>query len=114
MRVLPLVLAFFPSFALADQINLTSTVTDVTLYPQGAKITRKVPFQASAGQHDLRLIDLPQGTPLEALRVNVRGATMGALTLREDYVPPAADRESDALSFFGESVEISIGGDNGS
>ncbi|UYV37080.1 DUF4140 domain-containing protein [Rhodobacteraceae bacterium D3-12] len=96
MRALPLVLAFFPSFALADDIMLSSRVSDVTLYPQGAKIVRMVPFEAPAGGHVLQLIDLPEGTPMETVRVKVTGAAMGAVKLRDDFVPPADSRETDA------------------
>lgn len=96
MRALPLVLAFFPSFVLADDIMLSSKVSDVTLYPQGAKIVRMVPFQAPAGSHVLQLIDLPEGTPMETVRVKVTGAAMGAVKLRDDYIPPADNRETEA------------------
>ncbi|MDU8928168.1 mucoidy inhibitor MuiA family protein [Alisedimentitalea sp. MJ-SS2] len=105
MRVLPLVLAFFPSVVLADDITLTSKVTDVLMYPEGAKITRVVPFQVPEGRHQLRLIDLPAGTPMEAVRVKVSGVAMGAVTLRDNYVPPAEDRESDALKAARDEVE---------
>lgn len=105
MRVLPLVLAFFPSLVLADEFTLSSRVTDVTLYPEGAKITRHVPFQIPAGTHELRLIDLPAGTPMETLRVQVEGVTMGALRLRDDYVPPVDDRESPELKAARDEVE---------
>ena len=105
MRLLPLVLAFFPTVILADEITLTSRVSAVTLYPQGAKIVRRVPFEAPAGQHELRLIDLPQGTPLETIRVKVEGAAMGAVQLREDYVPPAGDRDTPALIAAKDEVE---------
>lgn len=105
MRALPIVLAFFPNLVLADEIMLSSRVTDVTLYPQGAKITRTVPFQAPAGQHELRLIDLPEGTPMETLRVRVEGAVMGAVKLRENFVPPVEDRESADLKAARDEVE---------
>ena len=105
MRVLSLVIAFFPSVVLADEILLTSKVSDVTLYPQGAKIVRLVPFEAPAGRHQLQLIDLPRGTPMESVRVKLEGARMGAVKLRDDYVPPVADRESEALKAARAEVE---------
>lgn len=94
MRVLPLVLAFFPSLVLADEIPLASQVTDVVLYPQGAKIIREVRFAAPGGSHVLRVLDLPRGTPMETVRVKVSGATMGTITMREDFVPPRGDQDS--------------------
>ncbi|KPP86420.1 MAG: hypothetical protein HLUCCO07_06545 [Rhodobacteraceae bacterium HLUCCO07] len=97
MRALPLVLVFLPSLALAETIPLTSRVSEVTLFPQGARVTRAVPFEAPAGVHELRLIDLPRGTPMESLRIGVTGARMGAVSTREDFVPPRPDDESDAV-----------------
>ena len=88
MRILPIILAFIPYIAMADDIALSSDVTAVTLYPSGATITREVPFSAPAGQHDLILTDLPRDTPLETVRVSVTGATMGSVTVRNDFVPP--------------------------
>ncbi|MEZ5716529.1 MAG: mucoidy inhibitor MuiA family protein [Paracoccaceae bacterium] len=105
MRVLPLVLAFFPTLVLADEFTLQSRVSDVTLYGQGANIVRRVPFQIPAGSHELRLIDLPAGTPMETLRVKVEGAAMGSLKLRESFVPPVEDRESPELKAARAEVE---------
>lgn len=84
--VLPLLLCAGP--ALADEIPLSSRVNAVTVYPQGATVTREVPFTAPAGTHDLIVADLPRGTPLASVRVTVDGARMGGVTTRQDYVPP--------------------------
>lgn len=105
MRALPLILAMFPVALWADDIPLTSRVTDVTLYPQGATIHRQVPFSAPAGQHDLILIDLPAQTDLDSVRVSVTGATMGSVTARRDFVPPRSDETSAAFKAAEESVE---------
>ena len=105
MRALPLVFTLLPSLALADEIMLSSEISDVTLYPEGAKIVRLVPFEAPAGSHALQLIDLPRGTPMETVRVKVDGAVMGAVKLRDDYVPPTGDRESAALKAAKAEVE---------
>nr|WP_309501367.1 DUF4139 domain-containing protein [uncultured Roseovarius sp.] len=95
MRVWPLVLALFPTALWAEDIPLDSDVSAVTLYPQGATITRKVPFTAPAGQHDLILTDMPLRTPLSSVRVRVDGAEMGGVTARNRFVPPR-DPETDA------------------
>lgn len=105
MRALPIVLAFFPTFVLADDIALTSDVTAATLYPQGATVTREIPFEIAAGQHDLILTDLPQGTPLDSVRVTVDGATMGSLTVRNDFVPPRSGDDDAAI----EAAEAEVG-----
>ncbi len=97
MRTLPFLFALLPTPLLADDILLTSRVTEVTLYPSSAKIARAVPFTVPAGQHQLQLLDLPQGTPMESLRVSVSGATLGAITLREDFVPPRDTTDSEAV-----------------
>lgn len=99
MRALCLVLPFASLAlpAMAADIALSSRVSAVTLYPQGATVTREVAFSAPAGQHDLILADLPKGTPLASVRVEVEGARMGGLTTRNDYVPPRDAPESAAL-----------------
>ena len=84
--ILPLLLCAGP--ALADEIALSSRVTAVTLYPDGATVTREVPFAAPAGAHDLILADLPRDTPLASARVVIEGARLGGITTRADYVPP--------------------------
>ncbi len=88
MRVLYMVLALFPTLVMADDIPLTSHVSAVTMYPAGATVTREVPFSIEAGHHDLILTDMPRDTPLETVRVSVEGATMGSITVRDDFVPP--------------------------
>ncbi|MEB8387168.1 mucoidy inhibitor MuiA family protein [Rhodobacteraceae bacterium KMM 6894] len=105
MRVLPFIFAVFPVALWAEDIPLTSRVTDVTLYPQGATIHRQVPFTTPQGQHDLILIDLPAQTDLESVRVSVTGATMGGVTVRRDFVPPRSDESSAAFMAAEEFVE---------
>lgn len=99
MRALSFVLPFvlFAPALHAEEIALNSRVSAVTLYPQGATVTRQVPFSIPEGQHDLILADLPQSTPLAAIRVAVTGAQMGGVTTRNDYVPPRDATESPAL-----------------
>lgn len=97
MRALPLMLALVPLPLWAADIPLTSRVSAVTLYPQGATVTREVAYNAPAGQNDLILADLPQGTPLASIRVAVTGARMGGVTTRSDYVPPREAADSPAL-----------------
>ncbi len=107
MRALSFILSlvlFAPALH-AEEIALNSRVSAVTLYPQGATVTRQVPFSIPAGQHDLILADLPQGTPLAAIRVAVMGAQMGGVTTRNDYVPPRDTTEAPALSAARAEVE---------
>lgn len=105
MRAIASFLILLPSALWADDIPLTSTVNAVTLYPQGGTVTRQVDFTAPAGQHSLILTDLPQNTPLAAVRVAVEGATMGSVTARSDYVPPRDPETSAAIDAARDKVE---------
>ena len=79
--------------ALADTLQATSTVTAVTVYPDGAKITREVTFDApSAGAHELLVTDLPAATEPGLLRLSGGdGLVFGAFALRDDRMPPRPD-----------------------
>ena len=55
--------------ALADTILATSRVTAVTIYPQGAMITREVTFTAPAGRHEVLVSDMPGSAEPQLLRV---------------------------------------------
>ncbi|SLN20562.1 hypothetical protein PEL8287_00853 [Roseovarius litorisediminis] len=102
---LPLILTLTPAALWAADIPLTSDVSQVTLYPQGATITRAVPFTIPVGQHDLILTDLPQSTPLASIRVAVDGASMGTITARNDFVPPRDDEINAAFDAAKTEVE---------
>jgi uncharacterized protein (TIGR02231 family) len=105
MRALALGLALIPLPLWADDIPLKSDVTAVTLYPQGATVTRVVPFEMPAGEHRLVLSDLPRSTPLESVRVSVEGAAMGGVTARSDFVPPRDPEKGAALEAAEAEVE---------
>lgn len=75
--------------AFAETILATSRVTAVTVYPQGAEITREVQFQSVAGTHELLVTDLPSGTIADLVRfAPAEGLTLGAFSLRTDRLPP--------------------------
>ncbi|WP_103763071.1 DUF4139 domain-containing protein [Roseovarius confluentis] len=106
MRSLSLIiLAATPFPALAEDFALSSDVGAVTLYPQGATITRHVPYSIPAGQHQLILTDLPRSTPLASVRVAVEGAAMGSVTTRRDFVPPRTEKDTAALQAARAEVE---------
>jgi len=98
MRLSALLLALLPVAALADDIPLSSEVTAVTLYPQGATVTREVAFSMPAGSHSLILTDLPRSTPLGSVRVATEGAAMGSVSARRDFVPPRDPRTDAAIA----------------
>jgi uncharacterized protein (TIGR02231 family) len=81
----------------AETIFAGSKITAVTVYPQGAKLTRLVTFSAPAGAHDVVVADLPQDTIAQNLRlVPSGGLQIGAVALRTDRVPPREVVKSDA------------------
>lgn len=87
--------AMLPGAALADTIAATSRITAVTVYPQGAEITRSVQFTADAGAHDLVITDLPAETAPEYLRlIPDSGLTAGAYSLRTDRLYPPGPQNS--------------------
>lgn len=81
----------------AEDIALSSRVSEVTLYPQGASVTREAVFSVPAGHHEMIVADLPEGTDLDTVRVSARGAVIGRVRTRRDYVPPRDPQESAAL-----------------
>lgn len=76
--------------ALADTIEARSTITAVTVYPDGAKITREVSFALpSAGSHDLLVTDLPAGLETALMQIaGSEGLGVGGFALRSDRLPP--------------------------
>ncbi|MGV8953502.1 MAG: DUF4139 domain-containing protein [Cypionkella sp.] len=87
-RFLPLALLLIPSPSLAETILANSHVTAVTIYPQGAQVTRQVDFTAAAGAHDLLITDLPAATEPDLIRLAAPDLTLGAFALRTDRLPP--------------------------
>ncbi|MEQ8290708.1 MAG: mucoidy inhibitor MuiA family protein [Roseovarius sp.] len=106
MQRLAFALALLPTAVLAEDIPLASDVTGVTLYPNGATVTRRVPFSAPAGAHQLVLTDLPRNTPLASVRVAVEGAQMGSVSTRNDFVPPRTEETNAAIQAAEDRVEL--------
>ncbi|MFM7336584.1 MAG: mucoidy inhibitor MuiA family protein [Tabrizicola sp.] len=79
--------------AFADTIAATSRITAVTVYPDGAKLTREVTFTApSAGSHELLVTDLPYDSDPGMIRLATsEGLQTGAFNLRADRLPPRED-----------------------
>ena len=79
--------------AFADTIAATSTITAVTVYPDGAKLTREVHFTApAAGSHELLVTDLPASSDPGMIRLSPsEGLQVGAFNLRADRLPPRED-----------------------
>lgn len=93
---LSLVLLFTtaPAALLAAPVEAPSRVTAVTLFPQGAQVTRVVEV---AGPGELIVPDLPEGTDVSGLRVAGEGVKIGAVTLIADRAPPSEAQPSEAV-----------------
>lgn len=105
MRATVVVLSLFPSVLVADIIPLTSEVSAVTLYPQGAHIVREVPFEMPAGRHEFVLKNLPASIDLSRVSVEMTGAMLGAVTGRAELVPPQDDQVSAQIAAAKAEVE---------
>ncbi len=76
--------------ALADTIPAASRITAVTVYPEGARLTREVTFTLpAAGRHELLVTDLPAASEPGLIQL-APGADvrLGAFNLRADRLPP--------------------------
>ncbi|MEC7964536.1 MAG: DUF4140 domain-containing protein, partial [Pseudomonadota bacterium] len=102
MRALPFLLStalaslpaiLLPTVSLAETFQLTSQISNVIVYPNGAKVTRTAQFDLPAGSHQLQVLELPQTVALDGIRAKLAGAQLGAVTLRDDFVPPRAEVE---------------------
>jgi uncharacterized protein (TIGR02231 family) len=91
--LLTLLLATTALPAWADTIAATSRITAVTVYPDGARLTREVSFVVpSAGTHDLLVTDLPADSQPGLIQLAPgAGVQLGAFNLRADRLPPRED-----------------------
>ena len=98
MRALALVALLLPLPAMADQILATSKIASVTIYPQGAQVTREIAFTASPGAHDLLITDLPSEIVPDLIRLSSPDLQLGAFSLRTDRLPPRDDATNPMLA----------------
>lgn len=76
--------------ALSDVIEMTAAPVAVTLYPQGASVTRVAAQDVPGGVHQIVIPGLPAGTDPNSLRVNAKGLTLGAFSLQTARALPEA------------------------
>jgi len=75
--------------ALAEVVSAGSTITAVTLFPEGAEVTRRVQVDLPAGAHELRIADLPQGIDPGLIRLAAtEGTGLGAFSVQQDGLAP--------------------------
>lgn len=84
--------------ALAETLTATAPVRAVTLFPQGATVTRALQIDGPAGIHDLVVTDLPPGIDAASLRVSATGAKVGTVSLQHDRAVPGDSPDSAAVT----------------
>lgn len=84
-------LAALPLGAQAESFTATSRITAVTLYPEGAEVTRVVSLDLPAGAHQLRIADLPQGIDPGLIRLSAKTTSLGAFVLQQAGMAPGAE-----------------------
>lgn len=82
----------------ADQLTIMAPVTQATLYPQGATVTRRITVDEAPGVHDLIVPGLPLDTDPASLRVTADGATVGAVSVQTDRALPAPTTDAPEIT----------------
>ena len=75
--------------ALADDIDATSAISQVTVFPSGAQVTRTAKITLPAGEHTIILRDLPERLVDSSLRVEGEGGgafRIGGVDSKRIYV----------------------------
>ncbi|MDF3903959.1 mucoidy inhibitor MuiA family protein [Paracoccus sp. AS002] len=83
--------------ALADRIETVARVTDVTVYPWGAGVTREATLDLPAGAHELVIPGMPAGIDPASLRIAAEGAVIGATGLQQERALPETPAKSPEL-----------------
>ncbi|KGJ07756.1 mucoidy inhibitor MuiA family protein [Paracoccus versutus] len=83
--------------ALADRIETVARVTEVTVYPWGAGVTREAALDLPAGAHELVIPGMPAGIDPASLRIAAEGAVIGATGLQQERALPETPAKSPEL-----------------
>ena len=89
----------------AERLVSPAPVRAVTLYPDGATVTRSLRIDGAPGVHELVVTDLPPGIDAASLRVGATGARIGTVSLQRDRALPGEDMESDAVKAAREELQ---------
>jgi uncharacterized protein (TIGR02231 family) len=84
--------------AQADEILVAPEIQSVVVYPGGAWVSRSAKVSIPAGDHQLILTGLPKDAYFEGLRIDIDGVRRGAVTTRNDFVPPQDPARSQAVT----------------
>lgn len=99
MRALVLCLSLLPFSAAADVIALSAPITEVTVYAEGAVVSRQSAVELSEGTHTLRITGLDPALSFTGFDVDLVGATITSRTWRDaDERPYRAPRTPDWLA----------------
>jgi uncharacterized protein (TIGR02231 family) len=94
-RHLGLALLALPLSLAAGKIDVTTAASEVTVYPQGARVLRTGKAEAGAGEQTLVLAGLPGGLREDSLRVSVQGPA-GTRVLGLRLRPAFSDKDTEA------------------
>jgi uncharacterized protein (TIGR02231 family) len=84
--------------AFAADVDVTSTIDSVTVFPRGAEVIRKATVKLGKGSHQLVLRDLPAGTVPGSIRIEgtaSAGLDIGAVDQRRVHVQSNGGSEHD-------------------
>ncbi|KIC40437.1 hypothetical protein RA27_14190 [Ruegeria sp. ANG-R] len=90
MKRLLYFVALAPTFLQAETFVIDTKVSEVTVYPEGAEITRTGTFDVPAGRHRLVLLGIPGSdyqSQLATMQFHAEGLTQTAVIARADDVP---------------------------
>ncbi|KRW95531.1 DUF4139 domain-containing protein [Paracoccus sp. MKU1] len=90
--------------ALAERIETTARVTEVTVYPWGAGVTREASLDLPAGAHELVIPGIPEGIDPASLRISTEGAVIGATGFQQERALPETPAKSPELRAAEEDV----------
>jgi Domain of unknown function (DUF4139)/N-terminal domain of unknown function (DUF4140) len=96
MRFFTFLLCLLPMAGIAETFVVPSKVTDVTLYPESAKITKKAAFSIPAGTHYIVVNNiLVDREALMSIRVNAEDLRIGQIVFRENIASTSKQSGSD-------------------
>ncbi len=88
----------FAGPAFAERFETVARVTDVTVYPWGAGVTREASLDLPAGAHELVIPGIPPGVDPASLRITAEGATIGAVGFQQERALPGTPTKSPELT----------------
>lgn len=91
-----------PSALFAEAVESRAEMVSVTLFPQGAQVTRVVDVPTAG---EILVPNLPDQTDAASLRVSAEGMAIGAVTLIDARQPPAGGGEPSEIAAARDKVQ---------